>query len=59
MSKLVIEHISKIIKKNEKDSCVICGMKTKYSKNCNINIRNYYVEGCGQLCKNCHANIYK
>jgi hypothetical protein len=59
MSKLIIQKICKSIKKNEKDICVICNIETQYNKDFNINTRDYYIEGCGQLCQECYKNIYK
>lgn len=40
------------------DNCVICGEKTPYQMTENINNRNFYVEGAGQLCKDCHDKTY-
>lgn len=37
----------------EKDKCVMCGKETPYSKSTHIDLRDYYVEGCGQLCEDC------
>jgi len=42
--------------KNEK--CVNCGGETPYTINTHIDFRLYYVEGSGQLCKECHKKIY-
>lgn len=41
-----------------KDTCVVCSKVTIYNKTDNINIRDYYVEGCGQLCKECFERVY-
>lgn len=43
----------------EKDKCVSCGCETPYPINMNIDFRNYYVEGAGQLCEECFNKIYK
>jgi len=45
--------------KEEMDDCVSCGTETDYPKTMNINLRSYYVEGAGQLCKKCWDLIYK
>ena len=37
----------------EMDKCVSCGKETPYSKYTHIDERYYYVEGAGQLCKEC------
>lgn len=40
------------------ETCVSCGIETEYTRGTNIFLRNFYVEGAGQLCKNCHDKIY-
>ncbi len=40
------------------DTCVVCHEQMDVSADVNINNRNYYVEGCGQLCRNCYCKIY-
>ena len=40
------------------DKCVMCGAKTEYTKDTHIDEREYYVEGVGQMCKQCHTKIY-
>ena len=44
--------------KDEKEKCVSCGKETKYSKDTHIDLRNYYVEGAGQLCDDCGKKLY-
>lgn len=39
-----------------KDKCVICGKETQYDINTPINFRYNYVEGAGQVCKECSVN---
>lgn len=46
----VKERIDKI---ETRDKCVICGKETPYTIETHIDFRLYYVEGCGQLCKEC------
>ena len=63
-SKLSIEEEQNIINQNETlkkemDSCVSCGCETIYPKRMHIDYRFYYVEGAGQLCKECYEKIYK
>ena len=36
-----------------KDLCVICRAVTEYDINTNIEVRQYYIEGLGQLCVSC------
>ena len=38
----------------EKDICVLCGCETPYNKEDHIDRRYHYVEGAGQLCKECY-----
>ena len=42
----------------EKECCVRCGKETEYTKDTPIDQRENYVEGGGQLCKECYALIY-
>lgn len=44
--------------KQEKDKCVVCKEETPYDKNENIDKRNCYVEGSGQLCRGCWDKVY-
>jgi hypothetical protein len=39
----------------ETEKCVVCGINTGVSIHQHINLRNNYVEGCGQLCMNCYG----
>ena len=45
--------------KKEMDICVSCGKETKYPKMLNIDLREHYIEGAGQLCPKCFLTIYK
>jgi len=38
-----------------KDTCIICGVETPYTADTHIDIRIGYIEGAGQLCKNCYS----
>lgn len=38
--------------------CVYFGKKTEYTQNTPINERVCYIEGVGQLFKDCYENIY-
>lgn len=42
----------------EKDKCVVCSKVTIYNKFDHIDNRNFYVEGCGQLCPECFNRVY-
>ena len=37
----------------DRDRCVICHRETPYPASTHIDFRDYYVEGCGQLCEEC------
>ena len=37
-----------------KETCVLCGVETPYTVDQHIDTRYGYVEGCGQLCKECY-----
>ena len=39
--------------------CVSCGLNTHVDKNEDITLRLFYVEGAGQLCKDCYDNVFK
>ena len=41
-----------------KDNCVLCGEQTPYEKTEHIDNRYHYVEGAGQLCKECYNETY-
>jgi len=43
---------------SKKETCVLCGSITPYNKNDDINMREHYVEGAGQLCDKCFIDIY-
>ena len=43
--------------KNENDKCVLCASRTEYTLTTPIDMRKYYIEGCGQLCKKCYCII--
>jgi hypothetical protein len=45
------------VSKNGKDLCISCETETEYSHDTSIEYREYYIEGAGQLCKDCHDNI--
>lgn len=42
-----------------KEKCVNCGKDTPYDKTTNINLRQFYVEAVGQLCRDCFIDIYQ
>lgn len=40
-------------KNDEYETCVLCGKKTNVKRTTHIDLRDCYVEGCGQLCYDC------
>ena len=36
-----------------KDNCILCGVETQYERDVNIEYRNGYIEGAGQMCSHC------
>jgi hypothetical protein len=43
----------------EMDNCVDCGKETKYPKYLDIDYREHYIEGAGQLCDECAEKLNK
>ena len=43
----------------DNEFCVSCSRFTDVPKNLHIDLREHYVEGAGQLCKECYEKIYK
>ena len=40
------------------DNCVCCGKQTNEPEARNVDHRNYYVDGAGQLCEDCYIEVY-
>jgi hypothetical protein len=40
-----------------KDNCVMCGEQTPYERDQHIDTRFGYVEGAGQLCRDCYEKV--
>ncbi|MBP3313283.1 MAG: hypothetical protein J6K84_01290 [Oscillospiraceae bacterium] len=40
------------------ETCVVCGRKTATPKTRPLSRRQYYVEGCGQLCEGCYVELF-
>jgi hypothetical protein len=49
-------YLRKVIMNNEK--CILCDNETSIDKSTHIDYRYYYVEGVGQLCKECWKNTF-
>lgn len=41
-----------------KDKCISCDMQTEYEYETHIDLREFYIEGAGQLCKQCYEEVY-
>jgi len=48
----------KLLQVNEYEICVLCGKQTDVHRDTQIDLRNYYVAGCGQLCRDCYNSSY-
>ena len=44
-------------KYNTVEKCILCRKETEYVFGIPIQERNFYVHGCGQLCKQCYLEI--
>ena len=44
---------------NSVETCILCNCSTEYRFNIHIDFRNYYVEGAGQMCKECYVATYE
>ena len=40
------------------ENCVLCNKELNIRKDLDINHRLYYIEGAGQLCKDCYDSTY-
>ena len=40
------------------ERCVCCGKTMSCSQSLNIHQREHYIEGCGQLCRDCYFKLY-
>ena len=41
-----------------KEYCILCGRMTEAAKEQPVSEREYYIEGAGQLCRNCYGKLY-
>ena len=42
----------------ERDCCVLCGKESEYLKTVPVGKRVGYIEGAGQLCRDCFQSVY-
>ena len=45
-------------KKEHTEKCINCDIDTGVPVDLHVDYRNYYVEGAGQLCKECFSAMY-
>lgn len=45
--------------RNKTERCVVCYVDTSIPLDMHIDLRLYYVEGAGQLCKTCYDKVYQ
>lgn len=43
----------------KKENCVSCNKKTHVNEDVDIEFRDYYIRGVGQLCQECYIDIYE
>lgn len=51
------DHLSCVLKNekaNQVEICVLCGAETPYKFYEHVDMRNGYIDGCGQLCEKCY-----
>jgi len=46
-------------KSDSVDCCTLCGRKTEYTRETPIDRRFGYIEGAGQLCRDCYMDTYQ
>lgn len=46
-----------VIETPKMEKCVLCGEQTNVPVSMDINLRKFYIEGAGQLCKECYDKI--
>ncbi len=39
------------------EKCIVCDKETNILKNLNVDYRQFYIKGAGQLCNSCYANL--
>lgn len=44
--------------KESEERCVLCGCVTDMRRDWPVSMRNYYIEGAGQLCRSCYMDVY-
>ena len=41
-----------------KEYCILCGRLTETAKGKSLSEREHYIEGAGQLCRECYQGLY-
>ena len=39
------------------EKCIVCEVDTNVPRYLHVDYRDYYIDGAGQLCKECYTNI--
>jgi len=50
------DNLEKFVSENGFDLCVLCKFVTEYKTDSNVELREYYVDGVGQLCNTCYSS---
>ena len=53
------DNLEKFISEDGFDLCVLCENATEYKTDMPLDLRDYYVEGAGQLCTSCYLDLEK
>lgn len=57
--KKTMEQLNNKINEQFTETCVSCGLDTKVNVKLPIYLRDFYIEGAGQLCEKCWRTIYE
>ena len=50
--------IDEKLEMNSCEKCIVCNGNTPYTLKNKISERNFYINGCGQLCEECYRELY-
>ena len=53
----ILKHTEREITNSGYERCVLCNKMTAVPQNLNIDLRQGYIEGAGQLCKQCFCEL--
>ena len=55
----IIEHVKVVPLPPDTDICILCRKDSGYLKSTPIDQRQYYIEGAGQLCRDCFKKAFE